>query len=72
MYRLCGLRSLFLALTLLVFVVPALAHPGHGRDGGSHELTHYVTEPAHVGPVVLALVAGVAAAVFVIWYRRKA
>lgn len=51
---------------------PAFAHPGHGMDGGSHAVTHYLTEPAHLAPLALAAVAGVAAAGFVAWVRRKA
>ena len=43
----------------------------NGKDGGSHELTHYFTEPEHLAPVALAALAGVAAAAFVVWYRRK-
>lgn len=37
--------------------VVAWAHPGHGIDGGSHGVWHYVTEPLHVavGLGVLAL-----------------
>ncbi len=62
-----GLTALVVALTS-----PTFAHPGHGTDGGSHELTHYFTEPEHLAPVGLAVLAGVAAAGFVAWYRRKA
>jgi hypothetical protein len=51
---------------------PAFAHPGHGRDSGSYELTHYLTEPQHLAPVGLAALAGVAAAMLVAWYRRRA
>ncbi|HEX6984403.1 MAG TPA: hypothetical protein VF170_03455 [Planctomycetaceae bacterium] len=71
MIRTCGRRAVFAALTLAL-TAPALAHPGHGRDGGSHELAHYFTEPEHLAPVGLAALAGVAAAAFVVWYRRKA
>ena len=67
-----GLRRLAVASTAALLTAPALAHPGHGKDGGSHELTHYFTEPEHLAPVGLAALAGVAAAAFVVWYRRKA
>ena len=66
-----GLRPLLASLVLAV-TSPALAHPGHGRDGGSHELTHYFTEPEHLAPVALAVLAGLASAGLVAWYRRKA
>ncbi len=62
-----------MALVGLVTVVtcPAFAHPGHGRDGGSHEMTHYLTEPEHIAPLALAVLVGAAAAGAVAWYRRK-
>lgn len=50
---------------------PALAHPGHGKGGGSHELVHYATEPLHIAPVALAALAGIAMAGLAAWYRRK-
>ncbi len=45
-----------LALAFTAFVVPglAVAHPGHGA-GVDSGLVHYLTEPLHVGLVVLAL-----------------
>lgn len=36
---------------------PALAHPGHGIDGGDWSLLHYVTEPDHLVGVIGLLVA---------------
>jgi hydrogenase/urease accessory protein HupE len=71
MIRLHGPR-LFALLAVVLFAAPAFAHPGHGIDGSSNSLTHYVTEPAHLGPVILAAVAGITAAAFVAWYRRRA
>jgi hypothetical protein len=62
-------------LALLVVALaslPAFAHPGHGRDGGSNSLTHYATEPVHVAPVVFAALAGIAIAGLIIWLRRRA
>lgn len=64
-------RAFLTALTT-VLAAPAFAHPGHGKDGGSHEVTHYLTEPMHVAPLAMAAIAGIAAAAFVAWYRRKA
>jgi hypothetical protein len=40
-----------------------LAHPGHGKDGGSYGLLHYLSEPEHMG-VGLALIGLVAAGVY--------
>ena len=71
MIRLHGLRVIALLVVALA-TLPAFAHPGHGRDGGSNSLTHYATEPAHVAPVVLAAVAGAAVAALIIWLRRRA
>ncbi|MBA3312184.1 MAG: hypothetical protein M3552_13755 [Planctomycetota bacterium] len=71
MIRLHGPR--LLALFAVVFAsLPAFAHPGHGKDGGSNELVHYATEPVHVAPFAFAALAGVAAAALVAWFRRKA
>jgi len=70
MIRLHGPRVLALLVVALA-TIPAIAHPGHGKDGGSNSLTHYATEPVHVAPVVLALVAGVAVAALIIWLRRR-
>ncbi len=71
MIRLHGPR-VFALLTVMFCALPAFAHPGHGRDGGSHQLLHYVTEPMHIAPVTLAMVAGVAAAGIVAWFRKRA
>jgi len=65
------LRPAF-SLVAALAVAPVFAHPGHGADGGSHELTHYVTEPVHLAPLGLAALAGIAAAGIVAWVRRKA
>ncbi len=45
-----------LALVLTAIVVPglAVAHPGHGA-GVDSGLVHYLTDPLHVGLVVLVL-----------------
>jgi hypothetical protein len=71
MIRLHGPRVMALLVVALA-TLPAFAHPGHGRDGGSNSLTHYATEPVHIAPVVFALVAGAAMAGLIIWLRRKA
>jgi hypothetical protein len=71
MKRPLGLRGLLTTLAV-TFAAPALAHPGHGKDGGSHELVHYLSEPVHLAPVGLAALAGIAAAGLVVWYRRRA
>jgi ribose/xylose/arabinose/galactoside ABC-type transport system permease subunit len=33
------------------------AHPGHGADGGSHEFTHYLSQPAHAIAILTILAA---------------
>jgi hypothetical protein len=35
----------------------AAAHPGHGLAGGSQSALHYLGEPLHVAPFVLAALA---------------
>lgn len=71
MIRLHGPRVIALLVVALA-TLPAFAHPGHGRDGGSNSLTHYATEPVHVAPMILAVLAGVATAGLIIWLRRRA
>jgi len=38
----------------------ATAHPGHGADGGSDSLWHYLTEPIHLAAGLFAFLAMVA------------
>ncbi len=45
------MKRWLLGLTLIPVSV-ASAHPGHGTDGGSHEVGHYLSEPLHVGVLV--------------------
>ena len=71
MARSFGMRICYGTLAVVASAAPAFAHPGHGADGGSHELTHYVTEPVHLAPLGLAALAGIAAAGVVAWVRRK-
>lgn len=59
-------------LIVALAAVPAFAHPGHGRDGGSNSIMHYATEPVHVAPVVFAALAGIAVTGLIVWLRRKA
>jgi len=47
-------------LAIALITGRAAAHPGHGADGGSFRLLHYLTEPVHVGVGVL-IVLGIAA-----------
>lgn len=58
----------FMALVLaLIWPMIAAAHPGHGRDGGSFSLFHYLTEPLH-----LAVAAVLLGAVVVMVFRLSA
>ena len=65
--------SLLFATAVFCSAVPlAVAHPGHGVDGGSHEITHYATEPEHVLPtVVLAIVAVASIAGVMAWAKKR-
>lgn len=55
-------RRLFSVGSLVACAVPALAvaHPGHGVDGGSQSWLHYMLEPTHaavgLGAAALVLV----------------
>jgi hydrogenase/urease accessory protein HupE len=42
----------------------AAAHPGHGTGGENHSLVHYLTEPAHVVPMLSVAVLGALAIVY--------
>ncbi len=66
-------RSLRLALASAFPLVtaPAYAHPGHGRDGGSHEAAHYLTEPEHLGTIGLTVSVGVFVAAAFAWRDRR-
>ena len=50
-----------------LFTTPALAHPGHGVTEGDSAV-HYLVEPFHIGPVILLVVAGIAAT---LWIKRR-
>lgn len=53
-----------LAILGLALPVAAAAHPGHGLAGGSHAWLHYLSDPLHVAPAALALLA------FAVWRVR--
>ena len=63
-------RGLTFAFTS-VAASPLFAHPGHGRDGGSHELTHYATEPDHLATLALGVVVAAVVGAWFAWSRRK-
>lgn len=66
------LRRVALAGVGCLFTMPVLGHPGHGKDGGSHEMSHYLSEPEHLAPLAIAGLVGAVAAGVVVWYRRRA
>lgn len=57
-----------LGVGVIVFGVAAAAaaHPGHGLGGGSESFVHYVTDPFHVAPPALAVLA-----LLQVWRRRE-
>lgn len=59
-------KALALAGVLLVLASGAAAHPGHGLGGGANDVLHYVSDPLHVAPWALAVLA----LAFVIRRRR--
>ena len=46
------------AIAWLALCSAAVAHPGHGADGGDFGLRHYLTEPAHLGIAIPVLLLG--------------
>ena len=63
------IRSLIFAVGMIALCRFAMAHPGHG-DRPSAEITHYLFEPIHVGPLVLGCLALIA--MRFVWLRRSA
>ncbi len=53
--RAIGIAAAVLAATL-ASSTPALAHAGHGA-WDAHSVFHYLIEPAHAGPLLLAALA---------------
>ena len=56
------------ATAALALASPAAAHPGHGLGGGSTHWLHYLSDPLHVAPLAV----GVLALVLVVRARRSA
>ena len=47
-------------VAIIMSMIPAsvaIAHPGHGHNGGTYNLVHYLTEPVHLATVLGTLVA---------------
>ncbi len=64
----------FVVSTLLLGTTPALAHPGHGPDGMSYTLLHYLTDPLHLterGLVSLAVMLWIASPGIVRWLKNR-
>ncbi len=51
------MTRLMTATSTFLCAATAWAHPGHGTPGESETITHYLTEPVHVGAGVLFLLA---------------
>ncbi len=45
-----------------------IAHPGHGHNGGSFSLFHYLSEPVHFG-ITIALIGLIVVGIY--WFRRN-
>ena len=46
----------------------AVAHPGHGPEGGGFSLLHYLTEPLHLAGLAVALLVGLGVRQ---WWRSR-
>jgi hypothetical protein len=62
-------RIVFTTGFAVLAAAPAFAHPGHGVDGSSNTLLHYIATPEHAG---IALVAVLVAAGLFMFARRRA
>ena len=58
-------------MTMLLFRFQASAHPGHGWNGGSYGLIHYLTEAEHAGTAAGLLLGCVGAAALFLWFRKR-
>jgi hypothetical protein len=47
------------------------AHPGHGWDGGSFNILHYLTEPVHLLVLVGGFLVGLGIVWLVIWKQHR-
>ncbi len=54
---------------VLTIAKGAEAHPGHGTGGGGYALSHYLTDPLHIGIEAAALVAALISVL--LWFRRR-
>lgn len=54
------MQSVITTAALFLTSSVAMAHSGHGREGGDFSLLHYLSEPSHVAgmALLLALVGG--------------
>lgn len=52
------MKKLLSLLVMLAATSAAFAHPGHGSTGG-YTITHYITEPVHALPLLMAIVLGI-------------
>jgi hydrogenase/urease accessory protein HupE len=62
-------RIVLTAVFAVLTAAPAFAHPGHGVDGSSNTLLHYIATPEHIG---IALAAVLVAAGLFMFARRRA
>lgn len=58
--------SILLFLTMILGVIPAFAHEGHGNFHG-YEVLHYLTSPLHL----LVFMAAIIGAVYIVRVRRS-
>ncbi len=50
------IRAASVTTGLVLLASAAAAHPGHGADGGSYSLLHYLSEPVHIAFAALLAV----------------
>jgi len=66
-------RSAIVAAATVALASPVSAHPGHGLDGGSYALLHYLREPLHLlGGLVAAFTVAGGLRLARAWRRQRA
>jgi hypothetical protein len=64
-----------LTMLLSLGATPVLAHPGHGADGGSSALLHYLIDPLHLGErgllILLAATLWIASPRIALWLKNR-
>ena len=64
------IRSIFTFFAMIASASAAFAHEGHGHPAHQEGVTHYVVNPSHAVPVILAIAIAVVAGILIRRGRR--